>query len=338
MAEIRTVLSSSALLFGVLVLAMPSAGRAQSVAPAEASRHFERGYLLARQGSLEEAISEFKQAYALKPHPSVLYNLGQAYAASGRAVEAVDTLARFLSEAPASDAERRAQAESLMEYQSQRVGSLTLTISPPQAKLSLDGVALAPTAVSAPNRLTAGWHSVAVTLEGYEPRIEGVQITGKVSTLLSLVLRKKPPPPPSPNVDMARDAALGRLREERLRRASMQRTGAILGGGIGVASLAAAGILYASNQRAYADWRRDSRGFADELGPPTSATRSELDQLFQRENTLRNRDAWALGLAVFGGVMSASSTVLWLTLPRAEAGHVSARLGPEPWIGYGGTF
>ncbi len=337
MAEIRTVLSSSALLFGVLVLAMPSAGRAQSAAPAEASRHFERGYLLARQGSLEEAISEFKQAYALKPHPSVLYNLGQAYAASGRAVEAVDTLARFLSEAPASDAERRAQAESLMEYQSQRVGSLKVTISPPRAKLSLDGVALAPTAVSAPNRLTAGWHSVAVTLEGYEPRIEGVQITGKVSTVLSLVLRKKPRPA-APNVDMARDAALGRLRAERLGRASMQRTGAILAGGIGVASLAAAGILYASNQRAYADWRRDSRSFADELGSPASATRSELDELFQRENTLRNRDAWALGLAVFGGVMSASSAVLWLTLPSADAGHVSARLGPEPWIGYGDTF
>src|SRR5205085_11735476 len=112
------------------------------VAPAEASRHFERGYLLAQQGSLEEAISEFNQAYALQPHPSVLYNLGQAYAASGRAVEAVETLSRFLEQAPAGDRERRSQAAALMEYQTQRIGLLSLTVSPEDATISIDGVAL----------------------------------------------------------------------------------------------------------------------------------------------------------------------------------------------------
>src|SRR5687768_9059850 len=81
------------------LLAAPSALAQEKSDPNEAARHFDRGYLLAQQGSLEAAIAEFKQAHALSPHPSVLYNLGQAYAASGRAVEAVQTLRKYLEQA-----------------------------------------------------------------------------------------------------------------------------------------------------------------------------------------------------------------------------------------------
>ena len=92
MVEIRTS-SNRQLRMLACVLCVAGAARAQEAPnPSEAARHFDRGYLLAQQGSLEAAIAEFKQAYALSPHPSVLYNLGQAYAASGRAVEAVQTL------------------------------------------------------------------------------------------------------------------------------------------------------------------------------------------------------------------------------------------------------
>lgn len=333
-------LSTWALLVTALVLSVPRALEAQTaLTPAEASRHFERGYLLAQQGSLEEAISEFKQAYALKPHPSVLYNLGQAYAASGRAVEAVDALGRFLAEAPANDVERRAHAESLMEYQSQRIGSLNLTVTPVEAQVSVDGVALGPLPLPAPIRLTAGWHSVAVTREGYEPRVDGLQIAGKVSTNLALVLRKKAEPArEGQGLGAGYERAREDLLAERRRRASLQRVSAIVVGGIGVASLATAGILYASNQSDYADWRRESRAFADHLGPAGSSTRSDLDRLLQRENTLRNRDAWAIGATVFGGAMCASSALLWLTLPGGEPGALSVRVGPDPWLGYAGTF
>lgn len=192
MAAIRTAPSQCAALVAALALFAPFAVRAQTtIAPAEASRHFDRGYLLAQQGSLEDAIEEFKLAYALQPHASVLYNLGQAYAASGRAVEAIAALERFLTETPATDTQRRSHAASLIEYQGQRVGSLTLSVSPPGAQISLDGVALEPRAAAAPIRLTAGWHSLSITLEGYEPRVEGLRVVGKVSTSLSLVLSKK---------------------------------------------------------------------------------------------------------------------------------------------------
>lgn len=339
MAEIPTVLKWPLLLAALASFPTGTAQAQTAVAPAEASRHFDRGYLLAQQGSLEDAIEEFKRAYALKPHASVLYNLGQAYAASGRAVEAIAALERFLAETPASDTQRRSHAASLIEYQGQRVGSLTLSVSPPGAQISLDGVALEPRAAGAPIRLTAGWHSLAITLEGYEPRVEGLRVVGKVSTSLSLVLSKKPSaqaqvnatPPPPP-------AELGRLREAQQRRISVQRTSALVVGGVGLASLATAGVLFVSNQQGFADWRRDSQRFADDLGASGMATPAELDRLLERENTLRNRDAWALGLAVFGGAMAASSAVLWLSLPQAEASGVSLQLGPAPRLSYSGRF
>ena len=129
MAGIRTfnrVLTS--VLGAILCWGQPLAAQQRSDA-SEAARHFDRGYLLAQQGNLEAAIAEFEQAHALSPHPSVLYNLGQAYAASGRAVEAVQTLRTYLEQADAAlDAERRAQAAAIVDYQAQRIGTLELDI------------------------------------------------------------------------------------------------------------------------------------------------------------------------------------------------------------------
>jgi tetratricopeptide repeat protein/PEGA domain-containing protein len=342
MAEIRTAPNLSALLALVLALLAPSTSQAQAaVAPAEASRHFERGYLLAQQGSLEEAISEFNQAYALQPHPSVLYNLGQAYAASGRAVEAVETLSRFLEQAPAGDRERRSQAAALMEYQTQRIGLLSLTVSPEDATISIDGVALGHAPLAGPIQLVAGHHALVLARPGFETRIESLQIVGKRPLGLALVLQPvKPPPGRSADADMSatRQRALESLRDDWQQRTRLQRTSAIIAGGVALASLTAAGALYLSNQKGYDDWNHDSRAFATRLQHVPGPSGNELDSLLARENTLRNRDALALGLAIFGGVLGTTSLALWLTVPRADSNHFTLQLGSSPWLGYSGSF
>src|SRR5689334_19745800 len=72
------------------------AGSARAETPVDTARaHFERGYALAQQGAFEPAVAEFELAYAASPHFSVLFNLGQAYGASGRAVQAERTLLRY---------------------------------------------------------------------------------------------------------------------------------------------------------------------------------------------------------------------------------------------------
>jgi hypothetical protein len=180
MAEIR-IFSNQSWAFVAMTLLFSGAVHAQDAPnPREAARHFDRGYLLAQQGSLEAAIVEFKQAYALSPHPSVLYNLGQAYAASGRAVEAVQTLRKYLDAAdPKTDAERRAQAAALMEYQGQRIGTLELEIEPKGAELSLDGDPIGSAPLAGPMQVTAGTHALTVSRLGYVPRTVRVEVVAR---------------------------------------------------------------------------------------------------------------------------------------------------------------
>lgn len=173
---------------GLWILAVPAAAEERANA-AEAARHFDRGYLMAQQGSLEAAIQEFEQAYALRPHPSVLYNLGQAYAASGRAAQAVVTLKKYLEDAdPKLDAERRVQAAALMDYQSQRVGMLALKVEPAGAEIDLDGSSLGKAPLAGAVAVTAGVHGLTVTAPGHLPRSSRVTITAKATLTESVQL------------------------------------------------------------------------------------------------------------------------------------------------------
>src|SRR5262245_61199389 len=61
-----------------------------------AREHFARGVELVDEGAFEQAAHEFQRAYDLEPNAAVLYNMGQAFAAAGRPVEAVSALARYL--------------------------------------------------------------------------------------------------------------------------------------------------------------------------------------------------------------------------------------------------
>ena len=49
----------------------------------EARRHFNEGLELIAGGDYEAGIAQFEKAYALVPHPAVLYNIARAYADSG---------------------------------------------------------------------------------------------------------------------------------------------------------------------------------------------------------------------------------------------------------------
>jgi hypothetical protein len=431
--------------------------------PSEAARHFDRGYLLAQQGSLEAAIAEFKQAHALSPHPSVLYNLGQAYAASGRAVEAVQTLRKYLEQADAKlDAERRAQAAAVVDYQSQRIGTLKLDIEPPGAELMIDGEVLGKAPLSGPVQLTAGPHGLTVAHAGYTPRSVRVEIVGKTATNAQVRLEPsgaltrltvtcavpdvtvsgegvpstrlqrggelvvatppaelrfervgflpatRPVPadtaqaidcgigaldPRAPLMPVAVEAPAsitvnvdgqrfrqgklpvgrhfvalsgagiehseqliqigterskllvdarepgGAMVAERSSRRKLQLTLAIVSTAAGVVSLGAAGALYAVNQDAYSEWRDDGSELASRMSSaPSDVSAGDWNRLLERENALRNRDAAALGLTVFGGLLVSSGAVLWLTAPRPATSGVTLRVGRSSWVGYSAPF
>ncbi|MFL5348854.1 MAG: TonB-dependent receptor domain-containing protein [Hyalangium sp.] len=84
---------------GVLALCL-YAGTALADERLEARRHFRNGMSLISQGQFDQGISELQEAYAIKPHPNVLYNIAHAYLDAGRSVEALDWYRRYLAANP----------------------------------------------------------------------------------------------------------------------------------------------------------------------------------------------------------------------------------------------
>lgn len=84
---------------GLLALCL-CAGEALADARLEARRHFRNGMSLIAQKQFDEGISELEAAYAIKPHPNVLYNIARAYHDAGRLTEALDAYQRYLASNP----------------------------------------------------------------------------------------------------------------------------------------------------------------------------------------------------------------------------------------------
>lgn len=82
----------------------------------EARRHFKTGMALIADGKLDEGIGELLEAYSVRPHPNVLFNIARAYEAGGRPAEALTFYNRYL-EANPPDAEKVREVASKLEAQ-----------------------------------------------------------------------------------------------------------------------------------------------------------------------------------------------------------------------------
>jgi len=178
---------SSALL-AALVLFAGRPLRAEEASPS-AREHFNRGYAFAESGDANSAIREFELAYSINPNPSVLYNLGQAYAAAGRSSEAIETLQRYLTLGGSSVSEARvAQINAQLTFHAQRVGKLTIELEPPSATLWVDGKSEG--VGSRTVLLNAGKHHLIATAPGFELGSAEPQILAQSEA--KLVLRLEP--------------------------------------------------------------------------------------------------------------------------------------------------
>jgi iron complex outermembrane receptor protein len=81
---------------GILALCL-FAGDAMADERLEARRHFRNGMSLISQGQFDQGIAELQEAYAIKPHPNVLFNIARAYMDAGRNAEALDWYRRYLT-------------------------------------------------------------------------------------------------------------------------------------------------------------------------------------------------------------------------------------------------
>ena len=83
-------------------------------ARAEARAHFKAGMAAIAAKSYEQGIAELEAAYAILPHPNVLFNIARAHAEASHTQKALDAYKRYLESDP-QDREEVAKVVSALE-------------------------------------------------------------------------------------------------------------------------------------------------------------------------------------------------------------------------------
>ena len=154
---------------------------------AEAASRFDRALKLFEAGDNAGALAEFKHTYEVFPDPIVLYNMGLVYAAMSRPVDAVDALEPLVKGnlLPATHMDRAKQA---LADQLARIGRLTVTTTPPDARIEIDGIEVVPVVGGSAMRVSEGKHIVGAVAEGYAPARKELFIAGNADATVSLDL------------------------------------------------------------------------------------------------------------------------------------------------------
>ncbi len=166
-----------------------------------ARKAFEAGTKAFKAGRFADALASFDKAYALKPHPTVRFNLARCAEQLNDVPRALREYRIYLTEVPEpADAEVIAKAISGLERKLQQKNQqqLMVTAEPPDAAITVDDVPLghSPAFVE----LTPGLHRLRVEREGLEPVAKPFTMPGSKSFELSFVLQPPAPKPPEPKV------------------------------------------------------------------------------------------------------------------------------------------
>lgn len=154
----------------------------------EARQRFDRGLALYNAGDFMGALAEFQRAYAIVPHPLVLYNIALVQARLGYVVESLEALEHLERSGLTSLApERQERARELCDTLSEKVGSIRIETDVENALIRIDGVDVGRTP-SPPLRVAAGVHLVSVSAQGYEPRRFRTLVAGKAVEVVEVRL------------------------------------------------------------------------------------------------------------------------------------------------------
>src|SRR5262249_22285925 len=111
-SPITTALFSSSLL-AMAAAAAPSTAHADT--RPDARRYFTQGMSLLDEGKYLPGIDLLKKAYALRPHPSVLFNIARAYGSAGAVDKSLEYFERYLDTDPADTDKVQATIAELKE-------------------------------------------------------------------------------------------------------------------------------------------------------------------------------------------------------------------------------
>jgi len=104
-----------------------------------AKKRFAEGVAAADAGNYEAARVAFQQAYALKPHPSVLHNLGQSELKTAHYLEAARHLATFIRDTTFGTPAERDSAKKALAQAEAKLSKLVVEVNVDGAEITVDG-------------------------------------------------------------------------------------------------------------------------------------------------------------------------------------------------------
>jgi hypothetical protein len=160
-----------------LLIALLVAAPKPAAAPAEAESGdvkkakdlFQSGQKLYKQARYAEAIAKFEEAYLVRPHPVIYFNIGKCWEQLGETAKALRAYRDYLRLAPdAKDKETVSDAIANLERRLREKGMQQLLVfaDPPNARIAVDGKDLGSSPASV--ELIAGNHTLTVTADGFE--------------------------------------------------------------------------------------------------------------------------------------------------------------------------
>lgn len=166
--------------------ALPSVAFAQgepTAAQREANTHFQRAIQLYSEADYRAALVEFKRAYEIAPHVTVLYNLGQTYYQLQNYAAALDTFERFLAE---GGTVHRAEVENAVNVLKTRVGKLDITTPTPGWDVAIDDDPVGKTPMAKPVSVTIGRRKITATRGNEPPITRFVEVAAGETAAVSL--------------------------------------------------------------------------------------------------------------------------------------------------------
>jgi hypothetical protein len=138
--RLRPVAAALLLTLAPAALATPVAFAQSDATTSDARERFKEGVRYYEAGQYERARASFLQAYALKKHPDVLFNLANSCLKSGHPREAEHDFSQWLHDGDGITPQKRADAEKGRDEARTKLGRIDL-LAPTGTPVTVDGEA-----------------------------------------------------------------------------------------------------------------------------------------------------------------------------------------------------
>jgi hypothetical protein len=202
--------SREILVAGALVLAALTRAPGASAQTNEARVAFQSGVAAYAEQHYAEALEAFRNAYRIRPHPSVLVNIANCYVALNRPQDAISTFERFLNDPTVNPStQQRTEIETALADARHHLATINVLVFPPGAEVYLDGDLVGTAPLRRPLQTGPGPHVIEARQVGggtvqHQARVEG---GGTVTLTLDIVRNRSfigsvapEVPPPAPVV------------------------------------------------------------------------------------------------------------------------------------------